>query len=71
MLGNTGQKSLWTLLECWFDISPKIMVFRVNENSLLKSKNVLNSWKRKFKMNLLTAFTPLHDLCLIVSIGKK
>ena len=64
MLGDTGQKSLWTLLEYWFDISPKIVVFRVNENSILKRK-------RKFKMNLLTAFTPLHDLCLIVSVGKK
>ena len=71
MLKDTGQKPLWILLECSFEISSKIIIFRTGENTLLKYKHFVNSWERRFKMKLLRVCTPLQDLCFIVSICKK
>ena len=34
MLKNTGQKPLWILLECSFEIPSKIIIFRAGENTL-------------------------------------
>ena len=71
MLKNTGQKRLWILLECSFEIFSKIVIFRSGENTLLKYKHFVNSWERRFKMKLLRVCTPLQYLCFIVSICKK
>ena len=53
-----SKKPLWTSWECSFDISPKITLFRVSENPLLKGKGLVNRWKRRLKINLLKTCTP-------------
>ena len=71
MLEKKEQKPTWTLSECSFDISPKIAIFRVSENPLLKHRDLVNRWKRRLKINLLKTCTPLRDLAPIFSTGKK
>ena len=58
-----SKKPLWTSWECSFDISPKIALFRVSENPILKDKGFVNRWKRRLKINLLKKCTPFSRSC--------